>query len=208
MGNSNSSIKVKSPEEIKKDFDDSLAKSKKDFAKSTAAITRDTNNSLATTKSGLDNSLERTKNQVDMGKLQEATGIISKIASINPIVYLSLEAANKASGGTSNKYLNNSNSTNNPLFESVSGIFGGSMGNKILEQPNIDDIGNKLNPLPPIESPSQTDPFAGYSGKYSFLDNSAGFDKTEAGKQNDLKYVLLGVTVGGLFLIMVLSKKK
>ena len=105
-----------------KNIDDSLAKPKTDLNKSNNIVASDLNNNSNSTKTALINSLEKTKSNIDMNKLQDAAGILAKIASINPILYLSLEVANKSSGGASNKYLNNSDSTNNPYYEIFNNI--------------------------------------------------------------------------------------
>ena len=96
---------------------------------------------LKETKSRLDNNLEKTRNDVDMAKLQQATGVIVKIANLNPIGFLATEAINAGTDGDSNRWLNNSDSSNNPLLDVLKGDFdsspfsGGGNNDKKLEEP-------------------------------------------------------------------------
>jgi hypothetical protein len=168
------------------DVANSVANTNAQIDASNKAIGDQLQTNLGATKSKLDNSLQATTDQlnlnlaltkqtIDYGKLQQATGIISQIASLNPVVYFALEGINAGTGGKSNQYLNNSESKNNPLFDSISNVLTGILGgsnDKQTEQPTY-DYGTKLNPIS-SSSPPEPQPYApdnGYS-KYASLETS------------------------------------
>ena len=158
---------------------------------------------LALTKSALDQNLAATKRTIDYGALQEATSVLSKIASVNPIFYLSLEAINAGTDGKSNKYLNKSDSTNNPLFETFSGLLGGDLGaifgfgenNKQLEQPAIYEKPTSI--IEPTPTPDS------YS-KYAQFESNPTISKDNT--NNTELYITLGLGVGAVALLAIASK--
>ena len=158
----------------------------------------------------MDLNLALTKQTLDYEKLQQATGIISKIASINPIVYFGLEAINAGTGGNSNKYLNGDDDTNNPLLNTVSNLFNGIMGgndSKQLEQPSSAE---KLSPFPFQPISQEPVPYNQDNHKYSNFDSSNS-TITKDDNENGFIQFAIPITIEGLILIVVIatsSKKK
>ena len=196
---------------IKTKIDDSNAQIGQNLQNNLNATSSKLDSNLASTKSALDNSLEKTKNSIDYNALQKATGVISQIASINPAVYLGLEAINKISNGDSNKYLNASDNTGNPLLNTFQSVFSGLMGGasdakKSLEAPF--DIG-KLNPFQQ-DTTTQPQPYDPNSttSKYSSFDSSG--QTVSKNEDNKLLQFIIPGTIGALVLagLIYTTKKK
>ena len=159
---------------------------------------------MTSTKNQLDLNLALTKKNIDYEKLQEATSVISKIASVNPLFYGILLGANSLSNGASNKYLNgNSQSQNNPLFESLTSMLGfGGNNDKVLEQPSLDF--SKINELKPLPYTFDSQ----YDSKYSFLDTQQStYNKSDNNQTNNLQYII-PIVVGSGMLLFIVSRKK
>ena len=154
----------------------------------------------------LQRSLEKTKENVDMGKLQEANGVISKIVSVTPIGFLAMEGINIATKNESNKYLNGNGSSQNPLLNTFGNVF-----NHVLGIETSTKQMEEVNPFPKIfqdETPvaPPVDPNYGDSGKYSFLDNTSGEYDKGIGKPNNLKWLIIGAG-GGLLVLLIIAEK-
>ena len=186
-----------------KDFATSVAKTQKTIDEQNKYIGDKLQSNLKETKSRLDNNLEKTRNEVDMRKLQEATGVIVKIANLNPIGFVATEAINAGTNGDSNRWLNNSDSSNNPLLDVFSGIFenspfgGGGNNDKKLEEPTTIQ---KSPPTTTIE-PS-TEPYS----KYAQFDGNPTISKDKT--DNTELYVTLGVVAVGVTGLLILAKNK
>ena len=185
----------------------SLEKTKQDIEKSNEKIKNDIDQSNKSIGETLQRSLEKTKENVDMGKLQEANGVISKIVSVTPIGFLAMEGINIATKNESNKYLNGNGSSQNPLLNAFGNVF-----NQVLGIETSTKQMEEINPFPKIfqdetpVAPQPVDNF-GYSEKYSFLDNTSGeYDKGKYGKPNNLKWLIIG-TGGGLLFLLIIAKK-